>query len=185
VTGPPPSRPPRRGGGPVKPWQVVDRDDNGGGLRQGPDHTEEGDRDRPLIGRLGPGLGAQQRHVERPPLRAGQPAEHGLRHRFQQIRERREAERGLRLDRAAGQHLPATMAGLVDPGRPQRRLADAGLALDQQRRRVAGHLVKEPADPGKLGGTAVYAVWACRPLHATPPGSPSRFRHYVSETPGL
>jgi hypothetical protein len=46
------------------------------------------------------------------------------------------------------------MPGLVDPGRPQRRLADAGLALEQQRCRVAGHFVKEPADPGQFGGAA-------------------------------
>jgi hypothetical protein len=105
-----------RGRGPVEPGQVVDPDDHRGGLRQGPDHAEEGDRHRALVGWLRTRLGAQQRHVQRPPLRARQPAEHRLGYRFEQVPERGEAQRGLRLDRAAGEHLPAAPAGLADPG---------------------------------------------------------------------
>jgi len=163
-----------RGRRTVEPGQVVDPDDHRGGLRERPDHAEEGDRDRSLVRWLGPGLGAQQGHVKRPPLRARQPGERRLGHRFEQIPEGGEAERRLRLDRAAGEHLPPTPAGLVETGRPQRRLADAGLALDQQRRRLAGRLVQEAADPGKLGGTAVYANGILgRPLHSpTLPGDP-------------
>jgi hypothetical protein len=162
-----------RGRGPVEPGEIIDPDEHRGGHGEGPEHAKEGDRDRSLIGRLRPRLGAQQGHVQCPPLRGRQCAEHRRRHRFEQVPERGEAQRGLRLDRAAGEHVPAAVAGLADPGRPQRRLADAGLALEQQPRREAGHLVEEPSEPAQFGGTAVDArVRAGRPLHATPPGSP-------------
>jgi hypothetical protein len=70
---------------------------------------------------------------------------------------RDERQVGLALDGGRGDHPAAPRGGRVGRGPPERRLADPGVALDQQRGRSGGERVDEPAHLLERGGAAEEA----------------------------
>jgi hypothetical protein len=82
----------------IEPLDVVDREQR----RLGAQQRQQPERDRALVQRLAR-LGAQQSHLERVTLRAGQPLELRLRDVEEQVAERRVRQLGLGLDRPARQ----------------------------------------------------------------------------------
>ena len=77
------------------------------------------------------------------PLRLGQGCEHIGERILEQVGERGERERRLRDHRPGSQHPVAALAGASDDRMPQRRLADARLALDKRHGWQGGTLVQE------------------------------------------
>ena len=86
-------------------------------------------------------LGAQQRHLERRPLRRGQAGQGLGPDPVAQIDQTGEGHPGLRPGRTGGQHEPARGSGHFQAGFPQRRLPDPRGAGQQQRSgtAVGGH----------------------------------------------
>jgi hypothetical protein len=100
------------------------------GRGQQPDEGEHGQAHRPRVGWRAVRHGPQQRHVEGVPLRGGQRPEDRVRDRVDQVGQPGERQPALRFAQPALQHPEATPAGPPHRVRPQCRLADTGLALD-------------------------------------------------------
>ncbi|MBA3366547.1 MAG: hypothetical protein H0U03_12345 [Actinobacteria bacterium] len=75
----------------------------------------------------------QKRYLERPALDLGESSEDGARNALEQIGHGGEREFRLRLRRPAGKHAKTSAFGQPDRVAPDRRLADAGLALEHER----------------------------------------------------
>ena len=120
-----------RRGGPVEPLHVVDGDDERRGACHGAQRGEGGERDGLLIRRRA-GVGDEQRRLERAPLRVREVLQH-LGVGAEQVAERRVREARLRLGGTCGDRPHARCLRTSDRRLPQRRLADARLAGDQQR----------------------------------------------------
>ena len=73
-----------------------------------------------------------------------------LEHGAEQLGEPGERERGLRLDAAAGSTRPNALLGLLDARLPEDRLADPGLAGEDERARALLDLGEERLDRGEL-----------------------------------
>ena len=78
------------------------------------------------------GRRAQERHVEGLALRLRQVCHWRLEERPEQVAERGKCEARLDLARLRGDDAKATFPGSLDPGRPERGLADPRLAGEQQ-----------------------------------------------------
>ena len=124
---------------------VVDRDDDralgGEGLE---------DAQKPYGGRSGVRLtillGIEQRGVEGTALRQGKfICQLGVRRR-DEIRERRIGERRFRLRGPGNEDAKAAPSGTVERLAPDRRLADSGLAVHDQRAAGRGDPVEKPLD---------------------------------------
>ena len=92
-------------------------------------------------------LGEQQRHLERPAPRGGQPVEGLVDDGSQEVREPSERERGLGARAAVDKHGPAAVLRPTDALLPQQRLADPRLAAEQQ---PAGTRGEKRVDDGAL-----------------------------------
>ncbi len=102
------------------------------------------------LGRPFAGLGQQERHLERaPPGRQRATAAAPQAHR-RAARKTGERKRGLGLDAAAREDAAETLCRLLDTGLPQDRLADSGLAGQDERRRALLDLGQERLDRAKL-----------------------------------
>ena len=129
-----------RRGGPVEPLHVVDGDDERRGARQRAQRGQGGERDGLLVRRRA-GIRDEQRRLERAPLRGGEVVQR-LGVGAEQVAERRVREARLRLGGTGGDRPHARRLRACDRRLPQRRLADARLARDEQRSRARP--VEEP-----------------------------------------
>ena len=136
-------------------------------------HPEQSEADSPLERLLPLRLGPQQRHLERAALRRGQIGHGGLGHIREQIAERGVGHLRLALARAAAEDaLP--VGGSRDQALvEERRLSDAGLALDQQRSGTGADRAEEFLHAFELG-VAAYERARLRGVRQCP--SPGR-RH--------
>ena len=114
----------------VEPLKIVDRTHD---LRLAGERAQKceqpGTDDATLGGSRG--CGAEKRGVEADPLRLRESREQLVGNVGQQIREPREPKSRFRLGRPGDQQSRPLRAGLLDPGLPQRRLPDSGLAHDR------------------------------------------------------
>ena len=113
----------------VEPLQVVGHRQHGLALGRGGEQAQHAGGDREAIGdrrRLERQRAAQRLGLDRRDLAAQ------VEQRREQLGERRERQLGLRLDPARPQH--AQPVGMVGEVAQQRRLAHAGLAVDEQGR---------------------------------------------------
>ncbi len=127
----------------VEPADVVHGEHERPLRRQRADHAERGDTHRMLVGD-GPGIGgAQQRDVERRALRRWQ-RERGVRaHGLEQVAQGDERQVRLALDGGDGEHAVSARDGCGLRRSPDRGLADAGVALEEERGRRHLHRVHE------------------------------------------
>ena len=135
--------------GPVEPLHVVDSHDERRRTGEHPQRGQRGERDGLRVGCLPAAVGHQEGDLERVPQWAGKLVqEFGT--GAEEVSERRVGEAGLRLGRARRDRLQ-TRLGRAGQGRlPQRRLADARLAFDQQRPRALGDGLEEPLHAQQL-----------------------------------
>jgi hypothetical protein len=111
---------------------------------------EQAERDGPLERLLPFGLGAQECDLERSALRRRQPLECRLGHVGEEIAERRIGQLRLALDGPAAQDAETALGGGRDAVIPERALADAELALEQQADRPRGDRAEKSVDPREL-----------------------------------
>lgn len=119
-------------GGSVQPLHVVDREYERALGCEPPEHAEQAEGHAVLIRRLPVRVAHEQRHLQG----AARPGRHrgdGLRLPAEKVTERRVREARLRLRRTGGEasHLPARRAG--KRRLPDRGLAGAGFAFDEER----------------------------------------------------
>jgi len=123
----------------VQPLQIVDRNKQRPPLVEPQQQRLDRDPERAEVGRLGGRLVQEERDAQRPPLRRRQLA-HLVPELTEQIAERSEGQLRLRLGRPRRYHPQPAPARKLDSGTPQRRLADPGVALEEQRpRRIHAH----------------------------------------------
>ena len=123
-----------KGGRWVEPLDVVDGHEDGPCLGKGPKGIQNGDTDDVILGVLALGLLAQQRHAQGPPLGRRQVHEDVIADGLEEIAEARVGERRLGIGRLRLKHPARSIAGPLDRGLPQGRLAHPGLAIDEQDR---------------------------------------------------
>ena len=85
----------------------------------------------------------QQRGLERPPPRRRELGQHLRRAIREEVAERRVGEPLLGLRGSGAEHAERPLPGGLDAGRPERRLADPGLAFEDERSRAAVRPVEE------------------------------------------
>ena len=127
---------------PVEPLHVVDGDDERCRPSQRPQPGQRGERDGLLVGLL-VALGQEEGDLERAALRAGEVLQH-LGVGAEEVAERSMGEARLRLGRTRGDHPHARRLRAAHRRLPQRRLADACLARDEQRPPTRGDRLEEP-----------------------------------------
>ena len=150
LTGPPRDQPPdpgiaqpaeHEGQGPrgrrVQPLAVVDGQEQGSVRGPPSDHRGQGHADRPLVDGFVGGH-PQQRGTERLTLGGRQPIDLVRWPATDQVAQRDEGEGLLHRGRCALDHLERSGASEIDGRPPEHRLADAGLALEQEATRRAG-----------------------------------------------
>jgi hypothetical protein len=142
-----PEHPRRRG---VHPLQVIDGDKDRAALGEQPEHGQERHRHGALVGRSAGWLPPQCGECERSLLRPGQLRQRLVDHGVQQIAQGGVGQPGLRRARPARQHDVFTPGCGADALQPDRGLADAGVAFDQQSCRAGRRGSQEPSDGGEL-----------------------------------
>ena len=138
----------------VEPRPVVHRDQYGRAGSELAQRAECCSGNRSRAGRFRSPLAAQPGGVERVQLRSGKVGEASVGHRRQQVRQVSEDERRFRLQCPAAEHREATVASHGRTCVPQRALADACVALNEQRMWAFDQTVEEPLDMGPLGFAA-------------------------------
>jgi hypothetical protein len=142
----------RTAGRSVAPLDIVDCHEDGGGVAQRTERAEDGDRDGSVVDVAGRPLASQQSHLERAPLGVGELREHVVECRVEEIAEGRERQVGLRLCRSCREdHGVVSPSGHRQRLVPQRRLADPGLALEDQRSRSFGDPLEARGNNRELG----------------------------------
>jgi hypothetical protein len=147
----------------VEPLEVVDRDDHRRRAGERAQQVEQPERDRVRLGRRTGGHGPQQRDLERQPLRRRQCGERLLLDPVDQVDERGEGELRLRAARTGREYPAPTCPRGRDRRLPQRRLADAGVALENEDGGAAAGSGDEPLDRGELGDPADHERSIRRP----------------------
>ena len=127
---------------PVEPLHVVDGDDEGCRPGQRPQPGQRGEGDGLLVGLLA-ALGQEEGYFERAALRAGEVLQH-LGVGAEEVTQGSVGEARLRLGGARGDHAHARRLRAAHRRLPQRRLADACLARDEQRPSTRGDGLEEP-----------------------------------------
>ena len=133
----------RRG---VEPLEIVDRHEQrpvfGEHLQRAAGCDPERARIDPIVGRLL----EEERDLERAPPRSGKRGQDVVENVLEQIAEAqvREPALGLRRPRREDAHPPRV--GVLDAGKPERRLPDAGLTLEHEPGRPCRHVVDEGED---------------------------------------
>src|SRR5436190_4471360 len=120
-------------GGTVEPVHVVDGYDDRCILSRATEQLRQRDRDRTLIGGLAAGVLEQQCGPQCVPLRRRKGADL-VAQLVEQITECRKGQLPFGGRRPRLQDAEASTASLVETGGPQRRLADSGVAFEQQLR---------------------------------------------------
>lgn len=103
VAEPPQRKRQRRGGGRVKPLDIVDREQHGLRSRKLAQQGHDAGRHGAGLCRDGARSGAQQCHLQGVPLRAGQRGDRAVIDRFEEVGKGSECQRRLCLGRAAGE----------------------------------------------------------------------------------
>jgi hypothetical protein len=114
----------------VEPLQVVDADQNGALRSAASQHLEQRHAHCPRVDPRA--FDAQQRDFERPSLRRRKQRQRLLAQIVHEIAQRGERELHLGPGRHRGEHLESARASVVQELAPDRRLADPGLARDDQ-----------------------------------------------------
>ena len=123
---------------------------------EAPEQVEEGDGHRVRIRcrrralQAGGGLVPQQRNPERPSLGTWQLVDGGIVDGLEEIPDRRVREGRLGIRWSGEEHAIAAVLGAIDAGEPERGLAHAGLALEQQRRRGSSGMLEPGVDHREL-----------------------------------
>jgi hypothetical protein len=125
--------------------------------------VQEPETDRPRLGRGATRFGAQERHVQRSPLRSRNAWQSRRVDAVEQVTERRERELHLALARTSGEDAHTAFPRRVDAGFPQRRLADTGVAGEDQDSRGSARL-EELVERSNLGFTTDDMPRLSRPL---------------------
>jgi hypothetical protein len=129
----------------IEPLHVVDRDDQRPlSGRERSNDRQGGARDGELVGAA---IGGRllQGDRERSALRLRQAGDRPRIDRLEDVRERRIRQSRLVLPRRSGEDGEALGAGSVEPGSPERRLADPGCTVDDEgTRSVIRRLDKAP-----------------------------------------
>ena len=137
----------RRG---VEPLGVVHRDHEGTVGREPAERVEHRHADGVRIGHRALVVAEQESARERPSLRRRERREGVVEHRVQEVAEAGERERDLPLGGPRAQHEEPALARILDPRLPERRLAHAGLPLEDERSCAVG-------DPGNEAQRATRA----------------------------
>ena len=147
----PPQRERQRAGGlAVEPLHVVDREHDRRVGRREQQQRAQADADRGRVGRGVAGGAADQRDLERLALRGRQLVQVIVGEIVGEVAEAREREPRLGLLGDAAQHAVAARLRVGQRRPPDGGLADAGLALDQQRARAVVEAVEQRARSGAL-----------------------------------
>ena len=132
--------------GVVEPLGVVDRDDQRPGVGQRAQQRCRGHRQRPLVRQLAGWLGAQDGDLDGVPLDGGQGCELAVGDGRQEVGQAAEGERPFGLSWRRSEDPCTTLGGPLDPGPPDRGLADPRFADDQQARRTRSCPLEQPLD---------------------------------------
>ena len=119
----------------VEPLHVVDRDEQRTSRGERADGAQEAHAERSGRWWVGRGLRAQERYLERVQLRRGHVRQLFGGDAVEQIGQRRERELCLGPARPRGQHAQPPPSGHVEPGFPERRLADPRPTRQNERAR--------------------------------------------------
>ncbi len=114
-----------------------------------PQRPEDGESDGDGVDGYS-GLASPERLLESSPLDARKLGESRVLDGRKEVGENRERELGLRLGRPRDEHAEASLEGLVDERRPDRRLAHPRLAREQQSAGPLGHVGEEAVRLGDL-----------------------------------
>ena len=137
--------------GRVEPLHIVDRHQHRRLRRQAVDHRGERRRDDALIGRRPLAARPQQHPVDRDALHLGQLGQHRGVDVAEEVGHRRVGEHGLGLPDTRREHPESALACRRDTGQPQRGLADAGLAVDDEPGRL---MFREPRNSSTARNSA-------------------------------
>ena len=179
----------RRGG--VEPLDVVDRQDEPTRPAQRPQRAEHGCRHRSGIHRGVGGRSAQECHLQGGGLGRRQAVEGLVHHRRQQIAQGGEGQPCLRQRRAGDENPRVTLGRCGGRLAPQRRLADARLALQHERREPLarregpdqGEFVLAPDDLDRSGHRTGPPAWRSRPARIRSCMASPRRRYHARGRP--
>ena len=148
------AQPPQREGerarrGRIEPLDVVDREDNRPLGSENLERTPNRDTERARVEAVRIFLD-EECHLERVAPGRRQRRQHVLEHVLEQVAEAGVCQPSFRFSRPRNEDTEASFAGRLDTRKPQRRLPDARLALEHERRRSVGGPVEEGVDGGKL-----------------------------------
>jgi hypothetical protein len=136
----------------IEPLLVVDREHDRRLAREDAQAGQQRAGDGAWARRLVAGARAQQRHVERAALRIGEKRQGPIRDRAHEIGQRCECELRLGLHGPAREQRDAAFRGSLEHLPPDRGLADAGLALEDERYGSGGRELEEAVDRRQLLG---------------------------------
>ena len=122
----------------IEPVGIIDREHERPLRGKEPERCRDGHRDGAWVRRRLAGVVEQKRHPERVLLRPGQARKHIVPHRLEEVAERRLCEPEFALGGPGLQHAVSAFAGLAGGSSQERRLADAGFALEHERGRTMG-----------------------------------------------
>ena len=132
--------------GRVKPLNVVHRYDHRLLQAEQLQHVANGDTDRALVDAVARCVPSEHRNLEGAAPGRGQCRQRLVDDAFEQITEAGVREAALGLDRPCRENPRTALLPLLDAREPQRRLADARLALEHERNRRLRHLLNERLD---------------------------------------
>jgi hypothetical protein len=142
--------------GRVQPLEVIDRQEHGCIGSERLENCQERAGHRALLEFESLVVAVQQHCVDRCPLRVRQPDEDGRLDLAQQVCHRRVVHRRFRSTYARGQDQRPVITRLFRRGRPQGRLADAGLTLDGEARGARADRCQEIGDGAQFPRTAYH-----------------------------
>ena len=131
----------------IQPLKIIDPHHNRRRRRDGAQHPQHPSRHRV---RVGTSFGAQERGLHGSALRTGQPLDRLVYERAEQVTNGNVGKTNLSLGGPGRQHSPRPVTGQVESSLPQRRLADAGISLDDHHPRTRPPLLKQPRHRGEL-----------------------------------
>ena len=135
----------------VEPLSVVDRDEQLLLGAHGPEDVQQRDSHGMRIRRGAVLVVEDERAGERAPLCGDERVEHVCEDGIEKIAERGERQLGLALRRKRAQDPEPSFLGVGHAGRPERRLAHARVALEEERGCAVGDPGQEVPEGGALG----------------------------------
>jgi hypothetical protein len=157
----------------VQPLRVVHGEDDRAVGREGAEGPGDRDRECPLVGRRSHRRDAEQRDLERVALGIGESGEERLIDAAEEVGEPAQGEVALCPPGSRPQHVAPGGHGARNGLLPERRLADARLAGEDERREAGSRAVEEPHDRGELDCPADDLVrHPDLPAPAVPPAPP-------------